>query len=66
MGQVAMKDKHCKPGDFECQQRHLEQQQQKKKERKKERMNLQGQFLLQNTKKLANIDLAKTFIWVFQ
>ena len=35
MGQVAMKDKHCKPGDFECQQRHLEQQQ--KKERKKER-----------------------------
>ena len=36
------------------------------KERKeKKRMNLQGQFLLQNMKKLASIDLAKKFIWVF-
>ena len=35
MGQVAMKDKHCKPGDFECQQRHLEQQKQKKKKKRK-------------------------------
>ena len=35
MGQVVMKDKHSKAGDFECQQRHLEPK--KEKEKKNER-----------------------------
>ena len=36
MGQVVMKDKHSKAGDFECQQRHLEPKKEKEKKMKED------------------------------
>ena len=36
MGKVVMKDKHSKPGDFECQQRHLEPKKEKEKKMKED------------------------------